>query len=84
MEEHPITTQGKTIYKTISMGVCNFRNSDPPTRADLIKYADRALYMAKESGRNRYVVHYPHMENEKTPEKTTSPMQTGAFQVPKL
>lgn len=84
MEEHPITTQGKTIYKTISMGVCNFRNSDPPTRADLIKYADRALYMAKESGRNRYIVHYPHMENEKTPEKTTSPMQTGAFQVPKL
>jgi diguanylate cyclase (GGDEF)-like protein len=85
VESHCIPLAGgKTLYKTISLGVCNFKTSDPPTRADFIKFADRALYMAKESGRNKYIVHHPYMENEKQPEKTTSPMQTGAYQVPKL
>ncbi len=41
---------------TISIGVATFETGDPAPEA-LIRQADRALYMAKEGGRNRVCVH---------------------------
>lgn len=42
-------------HKTISLGVATFNESDDVK--SLIKKADTALYQAKNSGRNKSVVH---------------------------
>lgn len=43
----------KTINVTISIGIYEFKNSDNPE--DLLKKADKALYEAKETGRNKVI-----------------------------
>lgn len=49
-------TSGKSIIKvTASIGICN----EPMNSLDdMIKHADQMLYKAKESGRNRVIVHH--------------------------
>lgn len=47
-----IKTAGQVIQKTISIGYCEFPK-DTQNFWEAIKYADIALYKAKESGRNR-------------------------------
>lgn len=44
----------KNISVTISLGVYNYKSSDKP--ANVIMNADKALYQAKENGRNQVVV----------------------------
>ena len=55
VESHDFrSVDGKPIQVTISVGISGF----PPnaaTRADLMEQADRAMYAAKRSGRNRVV-----------------------------
>lgn len=41
------------FHTTLSIGIA-FYPKDGTTRHELLKYADRALYEAKESGRNNY------------------------------
>ena len=43
----------KTINVTISIGIYEFKSSD--THEDLLKKADKALYKAKETGRNKVI-----------------------------
>lgn len=52
VEAHEVTLSAKTVNVTISLGVAAWNPSMPNGNA-LIQAADRALYQAKENGRNR-------------------------------
>ncbi len=51
---------GETMFKTMSIGMAKFP-TDGDTIWKCIKYADTALYVAKESGRNKIVKFKPEM-----------------------
>ena len=46
--------ENQSIRATLSIGVATFPN-DAPTDRELVAAADRALYFAKQAGRNRVV-----------------------------
>jgi len=51
--QEPINTNGHTLYVSSSIGISTFpRDSTDPY--DLLKYADVAMYKAKEEGRNNF------------------------------
>jgi two-component system cell cycle response regulator len=66
---HPFSLDGNTIRVTISIGVARYpeHGSDIKT---LVARADRALYDAKESGRNRVVLAAPYSLE---PARTSAP-----------
>lgn len=49
--------ENKTLSITVSLGVCAVVPSDQNSIEHMLKCADLALYQAKESGRNRVVLH---------------------------
>lgn len=53
VEGHQITFEGQTIKITMSIGVAQFSKEVHKTIEDLVKEADRNLYIAKSLGRNR-------------------------------
>lgn len=55
IEKQIININGKDVNITISVGVAHYP-SDAQTREDLIEKADKALYRAKQTGRNKVVV----------------------------
>ncbi|WP_293443971.1 diguanylate cyclase [Persephonella sp.] len=64
VEKTTIATEGVTLKKTVSIGVSEFP-IDGEKFWQCIKYADIALYKAKEAGRNKVVRFEPEMwENE--------------------
>ena len=57
LNKEPLTIEGKTIPVSISIGlVSSYPHQDQPDPEDLLKRSDRALYRAKEKGRNRVEV----------------------------
>lgn len=52
VENTPFMYGDKNVKVTISAGIAGF-SSDMATEKELVEHADRALYVAKESGRNR-------------------------------
>jgi len=52
----PVACGGELIHTTISIGVATVTGGGPVDLPDLIERADRALYQAKETGRNKVVV----------------------------
>jgi diguanylate cyclase (GGDEF)-like protein/PAS domain S-box-containing protein len=55
--KEPLTIEGKSIPLSISIGlVSSYPHQDQPDPEDLLKRSDRALYRAKEKGRNRVEV----------------------------
>jgi two-component system cell cycle response regulator len=54
VEQYVFRDEGKEIHMTVSAGVAS-GNGASGQPDELIKQADRALYVAKESGRNRIV-----------------------------
>jgi len=55
VENHPVAGPTGALRVTISLGVAAVPHADIATTAELIAVADRALYRAKELGRNRVV-----------------------------
>lgn len=66
IEDTPITLpNGQTIRKTVSIGVSEFPKDCEGKFWKCVKFADVALYRAKEEGRNRVVRFKPEMWQEK-------------------
>ncbi len=63
VEETKISLPGTVLQKTISIGVSEYP-SDADTFWQVVKYADVALYEAKNTGRNRVIRFLPSMWKE--------------------
>ena len=55
VEIYPFKYEGKRLPVTTSLGVASYPETSADDGTDLIRKADRALYRAKEGGRNRVV-----------------------------
>jgi two-component system, cell cycle response regulator len=55
IEAHTFTFEGGTLQRTMSIGVAAWPHAGISTADALVKGADDALYVAKETGRNRVV-----------------------------
>jgi diguanylate cyclase (GGDEF)-like protein len=63
VEEMKVQVTGAVIQKTISVGIADFPD-DSDTFWQALKYADVALYQAKERGRNQVIHFSPEMWEE--------------------
>jgi diguanylate cyclase (GGDEF)-like protein len=52
----PIAIENQEIYTTISLGVTDNIIGNPKNAEDMIRIADKALYQAKNNGRNQLCV----------------------------
>jgi len=66
VESTKVPVTNAILQKTISIGVAEFPN-DSDTFWQVVKFADVALYRAKETGRNRVVRFAPEMWNDAEP-----------------
>jgi diguanylate cyclase (GGDEF)-like protein len=64
VEEMKVQVAGKVLQKTISLGIADFPG-DSDTFWQTVKFADVALYHAKETGRNRVVRFGMELWNDK-------------------
>lgn len=53
VEQHIFEVNGNSIKVTVSIGVCIKKSQSTASKNDIIKIADKALYEAKKSGRNK-------------------------------
>ncbi len=58
IQQSAVEFEGHTIPFTISLGLADF-HADMPDHAEWISHSDRALYQAKEGGRNQSVIFRP-------------------------
>ena len=61
---HVFVNSGEEINITISIGVSNFVPEEVKSQNDLIEFADKALYKAKQDGRNKLVM-FSHEQSNK-------------------
>ncbi len=64
IKNYKFQAMGKTIQKTMSIGVADFPTSDTQGIWEAIKFADVALYKAKDNGRDRVETFKPEMWEE--------------------
>ncbi len=55
VEAHTFSDQGRQWAVTVSIGVASLHFHQPATGQELLQQADKALYLAKDGGRNRVV-----------------------------
>ncbi len=59
----PLIAEGNKYYLTVSMGISCYPN-DGYNQNELLRKADQALYKAKNTGRNKYLVYDHSMEED--------------------
>ena len=57
IEEFKVPGQNEPLHVTVSVGVAQYEPEKDTEKKDFIEHADKALYKAKDSGRNRVVVY---------------------------
>ncbi len=57
VESHEVHDKGNVLHITISLGIATFPSEQISDSKELIECADKALYQAKENGRNRVEVY---------------------------
>lgn len=57
---HPVIVDDRRLHLGVSIGIVLFPIGDE-TKDDLLRYADTAMYKAKEKGRNQAVFYHPSM-----------------------
>lgn len=77
---HTFSFEGGTLLRTVSCGVAAWPHPDIRDEDSLLKAADDALYVAKESGRNKVVAYESaeyksHTEREQSSNGAKSPQQ---------
>jgi diguanylate cyclase (GGDEF)-like protein len=71
LAEHPVSHNGVQLHVTASFGVAELRRP-APNATRLIRLADKALYRAKDAGRNRVEAHDPQRPEIARLEETAS------------
>ncbi len=59
----PLIVEGNKYYMTVSIGIACYPK-DGDNQNELVRKADQALYEAKNTGRNKYVVYDPSMGDD--------------------
>jgi diguanylate cyclase (GGDEF)-like protein/PAS domain S-box-containing protein len=59
LHQHPVQTRVGDISLTLSVGVAGFNAETTPSLDKLVDHADKALYLAKQAGRNCVAVYQP-------------------------
>ena len=67
VRQSPVRAGGRDHFMTLSVGISLFPGADITTRDDLIQAADRAMYQAKQEGRDRVCV-FERRDDLYTPE----------------
>jgi len=62
VEAHEVDDKGNVLHITISLGIATFPSEQISDSKELIECADKALYQAKENGRNRVEVYGLNIE----------------------
>jgi diguanylate cyclase (GGDEF)-like protein len=71
--KHPVN-EGKEINVTVSVGLAILGEDDNFSSVDeMLEAADKALYVAKKSGRDRYIFYHEDMDNDTSMNGTAVP-----------